>query len=68
MLGPSVLRVVPRLSVSSRRFAASAAQTKTRGSRSNESNFSRYAGMAFFSAVVRSKLASKKSRGYFILK
>ncbi|KAG1703140.1 hypothetical protein DVH05_008052 [Phytophthora capsici] len=52
MLGPSVLRAVPRLSASSRRFAASAAQTKTGGSRGNESNFSRYAGMAFFSAVT----------------
>ncbi|KAL3673662.1 hypothetical protein V7S43_001361 [Phytophthora oleae] len=52
MLRPSVLRAVPRLSASSRRFAASAPQTKARESRGNESNFSRYAGMAFFSAVT----------------
>ncbi|KAG7382754.1 Sodium/hydrogen exchanger 3 [Phytophthora pseudosyringae] len=52
MLGQRVLRAVPRLSARSRRFAASAAQAKAGRSSGNESNFSRYAGMAFFGAVT----------------
>ncbi|ETO66328.1 hypothetical protein F444_16460 [Phytophthora nicotianae P1976] len=52
MLGRQVLRAVPCLSASTRRFAASASQAKTGGSSGNESNFSRYAGMAFFGAVT----------------
>ncbi|KAI9984826.1 hypothetical protein PInf_006296 [Phytophthora infestans] len=52
MLGRQVLRTVPRLSASSRRFTASVSQTKPEGSSGSESNFSRYAGMAFFGAVA----------------
>ncbi|KAG6610195.1 sodium hydrogen exchanger 3 [Phytophthora cinnamomi] len=52
MLGRRVLRAVARPSTSARRFAASAAQTDVKGTNSNESNFSRYAGMAFFGAVA----------------
>jgi hypothetical protein len=50
-----VLRAVPRVSATSRRFAASVAQPKSGGKGSKESNFSRYAGMAFFGAMVRAE-------------
>ncbi|KAE9047625.1 hypothetical protein PF010_g1399 [Phytophthora fragariae] len=52
MLGRRVLHAVARPSSSTRRFAASAAQTKTKGANGDESSFSRYAGMAFFGAVA----------------
>ncbi|OWZ21317.1 putative membrane protein [Phytophthora megakarya] len=52
MLAQRVLRAVPRLSATSRCFAAPASQAKTSGASGNESSFSRYAGMAFFGAVT----------------
>ncbi|KAI9908598.1 hypothetical protein PsorP6_004372 [Peronosclerospora sorghi] len=50
MLRCRALHKVPRL-IASKRSAASVSRTKTGGSSNNDSNFSRYAGMAFFSAV-----------------
>lgn len=47
------MRAAARSSAEARRFATSAAQTDTKRSSANESSFSRYAGMAFFGAVVR---------------
>ncbi|CAH0477425.1 unnamed protein product [Peronospora belbahrii] len=52
MLESRVLRVVPRLSTSSRHFAASVLQKKTGNISKNESKFSRYAGMAFFGTLT----------------
>ncbi|CAI5747349.1 unnamed protein product [Peronospora destructor] len=52
MLGSRLLRVMPRVSTTSRRFAASVSQTKTGNSSDKERNFSRYAGMVFFGAVT----------------
>ncbi|CAH0488862.1 unnamed protein product [Peronospora farinosa] len=67
MLGSRLLRVVPRVSTTSRRFAASVSQTKTGKSSNKESNLSRYAGMAFFGAltVTTAYLGAWQTKRYY---
>ncbi|CAI5725598.1 unnamed protein product [Peronospora effusa] len=67
MLGSRLLRVVPRVSTTSRCFAASVSQTKTGKSSNKESNFSRYAGMVFFGAltVTTAYLGAWQTKRYY---